>query len=267
MNGSRLTQSQCSNCVASTSPCVVSAKLRRKTKLRGFRHDTDDAEKQRLEAENDVLRRQLDKERKTKEPHQHHASAPNPSSAQYPRSATMYHYGPVEPDVSAESRTSERMQVGPVVRHMGRLVVDGERNERFSGSTTGMHFILTVEQALKKRSLVRDRMPEDCFRLHFLHHAPHAPLRPPLEAWSGHAELAALVRQTLDQSLGFYTRQIIAFGETWTGICPVVGESDFLRNVADTLGQLCQTSQPMSSSLLTTCQTNSHAASQRLINT
>lgn len=232
---------------------MVSAKLRRKTKLRGFRPGTNDAEKQRLEAENDALRRQLDEERKTKEAHQHHVSALNPTSPQYRQSATMYHYGTAEPDVSAESRTSERMQAGLVIRHMGRLVVDGDGNERFSGSTTGVHFILSLEQALKKKSLIQDRIPEDCFRLAFLHHAPDTLLRPPLEAWSGLVELAVLVRQTLDQPFGFYTRQIVAFGEKWTGICPVVAESDLLRDVSGSLGQLCQTSQPMSSSLLTTC--------------
>lgn len=109
---------------------------------------------------------------------------------------------------------------------MGRLVVDGEGNERLSGSTTGVHFILTLEQALKKRSLIRARIPEDCFRLHFLHYAPDTLLKPPLEVWSGQVDLAVLVRQSHLQPLGFYTRQIIAFGEKWTGICPVVAQSD-----------------------------------------
>lgn len=59
------------------------------------------------------------------------------------------------------------------------------------------------------------------------------------------------MRQALDQPLGVYTRQIISFCEAWTGVCPVVAESDLMREISDTLRDMSETSNSLSPSHLT----------------
>ena len=51
---------------------------------------------------------------------------------------------------------------------MGRMVHDGRGVDRFAGSTTGVHFILRVEEACLQSFNITPHLPQSCFRLHLL---------------------------------------------------------------------------------------------------
>lgn len=51
-----------------------------------------------------------------------------------------------------------------VIKHMGRLVHDEKGFGRFAGSTTGVHFVLTVEQECQKVLNLSGGFPESCYR-------------------------------------------------------------------------------------------------------
>lgn len=57
---------------------------------------------------------------------------------------------------------------GPVVGHLGRLVLGDSNAEFFAGSTTGVHFILSAQQQYQRRFQCPDHFPEGIFRLHIL---------------------------------------------------------------------------------------------------
>ncbi|KAK1148787.1 hypothetical protein N8T08_008672 [Aspergillus melleus] len=57
---------------------------------------------------------------------------------------------------------------GPVVGHLGRLVLGDDNAEFFAGSTTGVHFILSAQQQYQAAFTSREHFPECLFRLHVL---------------------------------------------------------------------------------------------------
>ncbi|KAI9036921.1 fungal specific transcription factor domain-containing protein [Aspergillus affinis] len=57
---------------------------------------------------------------------------------------------------------------GPVVGHLGRLVLGEDNAEFFAGSTTGVHFILSAQQQYQAAFTSREYFPECLFRLHVL---------------------------------------------------------------------------------------------------
>lgn len=57
---------------------------------------------------------------------------------------------------------------GPVVGHLGRLVLGDDNAEFFAGSTTGVHFVLSAQQQYQSAFSSREHFPECMFRLHVL---------------------------------------------------------------------------------------------------
>lgn len=122
---------------------------------------------------------------------------------------------------------------------MGRLVADAEDESRFAGSTTGVHFILCVQQVLLDRGVVSDRFPENCFRLHLLQHSQAQqfdPLRIPSRMEP--ECFRATLKDTLRQPLGFYRNQIAIFQDKWSRMCPVIASTDLNRSIAALLSAL-----------------------------
>ncbi|KAG0154376.1 hypothetical protein PDIDSM_1756 [Penicillium digitatum] len=78
----------------------------------------------------------------------------------------------VEPrgPVRAEGRPAD--DPAYVIKHTGRLVHDEKGVGRFVGSTTGVHFVLTVEQECQKALDLSGMFPESCFRLFLVELSP-----------------------------------------------------------------------------------------------
>ncbi|RMZ89855.1 hypothetical protein DV736_g2914, partial [Chaetothyriales sp. CBS 134916] len=161
----------CANCASAHAACVVSAKLRRRTKIRGYQSSTEE-QVSKLQNEIVELKHALEAERKRSAALQSRlddlskapkgGSKPQNEYLNTPGSAGRHH------SVSTDSHITELNKSALVIKHMGRLVLDSHGEERFAGSTTGVHFILSVQQALHARHIWHTPFPESCFRLYLL---------------------------------------------------------------------------------------------------
>lgn len=70
--------------------------------------------------------------------------------------------------INSVPSSHKRSSQGPVVGHLGRLVLGDSNAEFFAGSTTGVHFILSAQQQYQRRFESSDHFPEGVFRLHVL---------------------------------------------------------------------------------------------------
>lgn len=102
-----------------------------------------------------------------------------------------------------------------IIKHMGRLVHDERGVGRFAGSTTGVHFVLNVEQECQTTLAMPGAFPASCFRL-FL--AQSSPFQDGsfLTASSGN------IRNYFTCPATFYFQQIKVFIQNWDAFCPVL---------------------------------------------
>ncbi|KAK9853007.1 uncharacterized protein MYU51_007555 [Penicillium brevicompactum] len=155
----------CRACEKTGLVCEVSATLRRQTKVRGFTSDEQRLEllqaeltrcQQKLKAEQDRsanLQQELSRQQKAR-------LQPEPETT----TTSVDHFRPAQKRTITDDPTY-------VIKHMGRLVHDGKGVGRFAGSTTGVHFVLTVEQECQKVLNLSGVFPESCYRL-FLAESP-----------------------------------------------------------------------------------------------
>lgn len=200
---------------------MVSAKLRRRTKIRGFQKSADE-EIARLVAENEKLKRQLKAERDANTTLRDRFSRFDSSfTTQYSSSHGDFQISRPLPanDVSGNAL---------VIKHMGRLVPDAEGVERFAGSTTGVHFILSVQEALKQRGLLTAWFPENCFRMHVV-----SPSKINIMSSNLSPDVVAEAQQTM-MSLnqlppGLIASRIRHFASSWTFLCPAIAATELAQ--------------------------------------
>lgn len=100
-----------------------------------------------------------------------------------------------------------------VIKHMGRMVHDEIGVGRFAGSTTGVHFVLSVEEACKRTLPFADTFPEGC---HSLYLGQSGNTSEP-DSSSLHEDII----KCLDQPVSFYLEQIDVFCHYWEAFCPL----------------------------------------------
>ena len=116
---------------------------------------------------------------------------------------------------------------------MGRLVVDDDGVGRFAGSTTGVHFVLSVQDSLRQRGLFEDWFPESCFRLHLLH-KPVGSLMIPLPQMKTSAEAKEkfpIFKHLIDIPVSFYIGHLRFYVASWSALCPIVAVGDLQRQL------------------------------------
>lgn len=217
---------QCSPCKGAGVACVVSTRLRRQTKVRGYRPPTAD-EFQSLTADNAAMKRSLQALQEANQKLQNEISRLSSRAL----STSNEHARPRSPN-----------HANLLLRHMGRIVVDEAGVERFAGSTTGVHFILSVQQAVQRQGLFSSKFPDNCYRLHLL--APTLQMsmtsRPARETYSGQQ---TIFQQALSSALmcgvfADFVDQVRGFAETWEALCPVVAIATLQRRFTSFLIQL-----------------------------
>lgn len=116
---------------------------------------------------------------------------------------------------------------------MGRLVTDGSDIHRFAGSTTGVHFMSSVEEVYRRRSPSLEPFHEDCFKLHLLQTRLQFDLSgfglQSINFPASDDTLLHDLRILLTQNLESHARRLDIFLETWLAFCPVVPRQLFLR--------------------------------------
>jgi hypothetical protein len=125
---------------------------------------------------------------------------------------------------------------------MGRIVADEADVERFAGSTTGVHFILSVQQAVQRLGMFTAKFPDNCYRLHLL--APTLDLPVISRAVQGNCSGQQTVfQQVLGGALmrGVFVNfssQVRDFAATWEPLCPIVAVVTLQRRFSGFLTQL-----------------------------
>lgn len=217
---------QCSPCGTAGVACVVSTRLRRKTKVRGYRPPTAE-EFQALTAENAAMKQTLQALQDANQKLQDElARLSNQSS------------GTTSEPPQSQNPNDARLPL----RHMGRIVVDEANVERFAGSTTGVHFILSVQQAVQRHGLITAKFPDNCYRLHLLAPTPGASTTP-RAARETHPGQQNFFQQALSRALMLgvfvdFTSKVRDFVTTWELFCPIVAVDTLQRRFSGFLADL-----------------------------
>lgn len=144
--------------------------------------------------------------------------------------------------LSEQTRPRSPNHANLLLRHMGRIVVDEADVERFAGSTTGVHFILSVQQAVQRQGLCATKFPDNCYRLHLLAPTLELPMRSKQarEICSGQQTVfqQALSSALMCGAFVEFSRQIRDFVGTWESLCPIVASGTLERRFTDFLTQL-----------------------------
>ncbi|PSN65582.1 hypothetical protein BS50DRAFT_622750 [Corynespora cassiicola Philippines] len=227
--------SPCDKCSAAGTPCTVSATLRRKTTARGFATSEADTIK-RLESENASLSQQLETERranaqlreelkrKTQVTQGRKRKLPDTGTDQSPLS------------ISADSTTTRLDRGAYVIKHMGRLVRDQSGIGRFAGSTTGVHFVLSVQDACRSIASQLDPFPEPCYCSHLIQ--PLGSSQGAYESNDGteHADqhLPLTIEEalkSLQMTLEDISRHLHLFDTQWSSFCPIIIREEIIRKI------------------------------------
>lgn len=235
---------QCSNCAAAKVPCKVSAKLRRKTKIRGFSASNEHRVAiDRLETENSELRLRLKEEIEKSEAYHRELARTKDQLAVATRPAKLRKLadqssvGPQSPVVSlaGDSEVSSQNRSAYIVKHMGRMVFDQAGVGKFAGSTTGVHFVASVEELCRGARPTLRAFPEDCFRVHIVQSQFtsewYASRTVDGERSRLHSRIGTEpIRVLLDQSLEYYLKQLDIFNDMWLPNCPILPRNKFARD-------------------------------------
>lgn len=145
--------------------------------------------------------------------------------------------GPAETVVTHDG---ERSTDDPayVIKHMGRLVHDGNGVGRFAGSTTGVHFVLSVEKECQKTLNLSCGFSESCFRLFLV---PPSPMVPKI-ATETSSEYQEWISECLHYPLAYYHEQADLFTKNWEAFCPVLVRTEVLADIDHMMGLLADPS-------------------------
>lgn len=119
-----------------------------------------------------------------------------------------------------------------MIKHMGRLVHDAAGIDRFAGSTTGVHFVLGVEEACMRSLGYSSRFPESSFSLYLL-----TPNRASLASTAIPSTEATLedIRRYFRYPPDYYLNQINQFMQKWESFCPILVRDVVVKDVQQTL--------------------------------
>lgn len=121
-----------------------------------------------------------------------------------------------------------------IIKHMGRLVHDEKGVGRFAGSTTGVHFVLTVEQECQKALNLSDLFSESCFRLFLAQPSPTF-IDDITEMPPGDLEE---IKQCLVYSSTYYQEQASHFIQKWEAFCPFLVRNQLMADIRDVFDRI-----------------------------
>lgn len=149
---------------------------------------------------------------------------------------------------SEATATTHEQSPAVLIQHMGRLVTDQTGTQRFAGTTTGIHFVLSTQQAIKTRMDVIGWFPESCFRLYLLQMPTHEPVAYILGSGAtlGLEEACQLLANLCPHPPSYYASHVQRFVASWSAYFPIIAVSDFLLRVTSLLEYVRQTSSARS---------------------
>lgn len=161
---------------------------------------------------NSQLREQIDRGERTRLPQDVEIAAPRPAEA--------------VPILASGQRGHDDSRY--IIKHMGRMVYDEQGIGRFAGSTTGVHFVLSVEKECQRTLKLSCGFPESCFRLFLL---PSYHLQ--ANSWKGdRQDFRRQLSEIIAYPLHFYHEQVEIFIKRWEAFCPVLLRNQAKRDIS-----------------------------------
>ncbi|KAL4793910.1 fungal-specific transcription factor domain-containing protein [Aspergillus venezuelensis] len=243
-------QPACRNCAKAGIPCEASEVLQRNTSVRGFVPDqVQDLKaqlayyRQALQAERDTvssLRQKLAQQL----PPGPFAVHPNLGPHSLPPPSPIAPSPDVFPGHASSmllcslNRRSTDIALSSsayVIKHMGRMVLDPAGVGRFAGSTTGVHFVLSVEEACKRVLHNEEVFPEGCYSLYLgqFTNGPRTSMTSRLGLPVHDANEDILSH--LHQPITFYTDQVQVYFRNWEAFCPVLASEQLIGDIENLL--------------------------------
>ncbi|KAI0430773.1 fungal-specific transcription factor domain-containing protein [Xylaria sp. FL1042] len=209
----------CGSCINAQVVCVTSTKLRRRTTARGYKPSTS-AYVDTLKNENADLRRQLEAERASVALLRSQLNETIASATSLSASHTVSE----RQEISAPYNVSTQAKAIPalLIKHMGRLVQDSSGVDRFAGTTTGVHFMLLVQQVLQGKQLFGD-FPESSFKLYLLDWVNHKIF---LSSLGSLTPMRPTLMELFRRPLSHYLDQVVFYASTWSCLCPIIEPAD-----------------------------------------
>ncbi|GAW16581.1 hypothetical protein ANO14919_060130 [Xylariales sp. No.14919] len=128
-----------------------------------------------------------------------------------------------------------------LIKHMGRLVQDSSGVDRFAGTTTGVHFMLLVQTAVRSRQLFGD-FPESSFKVYLLDWVNHNPFLTPL---GPSIQAQPALGEMFQRPLSYYSDQVVSFANTWSCLCPIVEPVDITPRLPEAMSRAQNTAWPL----------------------
>ncbi|KAM0722590.1 hypothetical protein Q7P37_002031 [Cladosporium fusiforme] len=201
----------CGKCEAAGAECTSSTSLRRKTTPRKFGKSKND-EVERLKTQVTKLQDTLAQQRgsRTQEP-PHVNTVPVQNIPAAAGSIGLSAQG-----TAGQSRITDSAS-GSVIRHLGRLV-HVPSGSMFAGSTTGVHFIRSVEQKWQSLADSSDSFPECLFRMHLLPTTAASRMAVAAPSTSNYS-WESLLQRPMDYYLGRLQRFLAHWGTMYPIFC------------------------------------------------
>ncbi|RWA12355.1 hypothetical protein EKO27_g2752 [Xylaria grammica] len=128
-----------------------------------------------------------------------------------------------------------------LIKHMGRLVQDSSGVDRFAGTTTGVHFMLLVQTAVRNRQLFGD-FPESSFKVYLLDWVNHNPFLTPL---GPSIQAQPALGEMFQRPLSYYSDQVVSFANIWSCLCPIVEPMDITPRLPEAMSRAQNTAWPL----------------------
>ncbi|KAL3473840.1 fungal-specific transcription factor domain-containing protein [Aspergillus californicus] len=213
----------CRNCSKTARPCEASKVLQRNTRVRGF--VTDDAHIHDLESRLIQCQQALNAERDATASLRQQLTRQGIQTSAYPSNDTPA----LDASPSLTGLEAVYDESAHIIKHMGRLVHDENGVGRFAGSTTGVHFVLSVEEACKQAIHLPRSFPECCYSLYLVQATncfdqslvSDATRNSPLDS------LNDQILECLTEPYSFYMDQFDYFLHNWEAFCPVLTRKQF----------------------------------------
>jgi hypothetical protein len=133
-----------------------------------------------------------------------------------------------------EGTTKSTTTTGSVIKHLGRLVSVAPGQDFFAGSTTGVHFIRSVEQKWYNLSDSHEAFPDFFFRMHVM--PQPAMLHPGAGDPASAGEGSGLEGLRLPED--YYLDRVQTFLTRWNTIFPVFCRHQIVRTFEPLLSRL-----------------------------
>lgn len=140
--------------------------------------------------------------------------------------------------LSEGSEAESSFRSASVIKHMGRMVHDQANTGRFAGSTTGVHFVASMEELCRRACPDLKPFPEACFRMYLTERVVSDAVASSGQSTWGSSSMPQSLSALFDRPAEYYVSILDRLNDIWLAFCPIVVRSAFAADVKDAIASL-----------------------------